>query len=433
MRLQSIIVALFSVLAATACTSSNMKETAPQSAQPTDDSGADATTATDGSGPTWHRDVAPILSTQCARCHYDGGLGPADFTDLDTVRALAPAMVGAMEDRLMPPPASDPGCQDYSGSEHLVMSDEDRERFASWVAADMPEGDPTDAVPAEPVKDTLEDPDLVLMMDNPYLPAFTDPANPGNEYRCFVIDATELGGRNIRAMAPVLGANQMVHHIVLFSVPSSTLTEDMLAPGGWDCIDGQNVGTADGMISAWAPGMLPIEFPEGTGMHFEADHQLVVQMHYFYGGSSTDGTSDQSGYAFHLVPEGEPVTPVLLAPAGNFSFEIPAGAAEYTVEDTFENNYVPLKLLGVFPHMHDLGTWFNARIRHTDGSETCLVDGAYSFDNQMTYQFREPIVFDSGDVLDFSCTWDNSEGTEPVRWGERTNEEMCFFFTFLTL
>lgn len=415
----------------TACGNTNDK---PDASPPASgDSGASSTTGPDTSTPTWFRDVQPILATQCTRCHYAGGLGPADFEDLDTVRALAPAMQGAIDDLRMPPPASDPTCRDYQGSEHLVLSDEDRSIFDAWVAADMPEGDPADAVSSEAIQDTLDDPDLVLMMDNPYTPSFTDTANPGNEYRCFTVDAAALEGRSIRAMAPVLGNPQMVHHIVLFSVPSAAVTDEMRAPGGWDCIDNQNTGAADGMISAWAPGMLPIEFPEGTGMPLDDDHDLVIQMHYFYGGTEVDGGSDQSGYAFDLVPEGESALPVFLAPAGNFSFEIPPGAAEYTVEDDFQNSYAPLRILGMFPHMHQLGTRFNARIRHADGSESCVVDGEYSFDNQMTYQFREPVEFATGDTLEYSCTWNNSEGTEPVGYGERTNEEMCFFFTFLTL
>lgn len=422
----------FLALSAAACGAG--KPEAPtslgSSPSPGDSGGTEATRA---DGPTWHSDIAPMLATQCTRCHYAGGLGPADFSDLSTVRALAPAMRGAMEDRQMPPPASDPSCQDYKGSDHLVLSDTDRGLFSSWVDAGMPEGDPDTAREVPPIKDTLDAPDIVLQMESPYRPAFTDTENPGNEYRCFALDPGELAGRTITSMAPVVGNNEMVHHIVLFSLPSTSLSEEQRAPGGWDCIDTGNTGSIDGMVSAWAPGMLPIEFPEGTGLPVAEDRHLVMQIHYFYNGPETDGASDQSGYAFEVSPEGEPVTSVFLAPAGTFSFEIPAGADEHTVTDSFYNSYVPLQLLGMFPHMHHLGTRFSARIKHADGGETCLVDGDYSFDNQMTYQFHTPIELAQGDHVEFSCTWDNSEGTAPVGYGERTDEEMCFFFTFLTL
>jgi hypothetical protein len=223
------------------------------------------------------------------------------------------------------------------------------------------------------------------MMESSYQPTFSDTNNPGNEYRCFAMDAADLEGRAINAMAPVVGNNQMVHHIVLFTMPSDSLTEEMRSPDGWDCIDGMGGDALDGMLTAWAPGMLPIQFPEGTGLQVEEGHHIVAQMHYFYNGPELDGATDQFGYAFHLVPEGESYSPVFMAPIGNFDFAIPPGASDHTTTDRFENSFIDLKVLGIFPHMHQLGTWFNARVLHEDGTETCLVDGAYSFDNQMTY------------------------------------------------
>jgi hypothetical protein len=394
----------------------------------TTDSGSNTT-----DDPTWHADVQPLLATNCTRCHTEGGLGPGNFTDLATVKALAPAMLGAMEAGEMPPPASDPSCQDYEGSEHLNLSDDALDLLTAWVDADMPEGEATTAPPSIEIKDQLENPDTVVMMEAPYTPTFTDANNPGNEYRCFALDAGDLAGRSINAMAPILGNNQMVHHIVLFSLPTDSLTDEMQDPGGWDCIDNAGVASIDGMISAWAPGMLPIEFPEGTGLAVDEGQSIVIQMHYFYNGAEDVPESDQSGYAFHLAPEEGPVVPVLMAPIGDYSFVIPAGDAAHSSTDQFTNSYVPLKVLGIFPHMHDLGSWFNAKVVHSDGTETCLVDGAYSFDNQMTYQFKDSVPLNVGDSVEFTCTWDNSEGTEEVRWGERTNEEMCFFFSFVTL
>jgi len=417
-------------LLSVACTDTEEKDlddgTGEETTDDTTDSGTPSTDA-----PTWHADVQPIMATHCTRCHYDGGLGPSDFTDLDTVKALAPAMRGSMDAGQMPPAAADPGCRDYEGSEHLTLPDSAAATFSAWVDADMPEGEPGEAVETVQIKDTLDDPDAVLMMEAPYTPTYEDPSNPGNEYRCFAVEAGELAGQSITAMAPVVGNNQLVHHIVLFTMPSESLTEDMRDPAGWDCIDGMGSDSLDGMLTAWAPGMLPIEFPEGTGLAIEPDHHIVVQMHYFYNGPETDGASDQSGYAFH-VADG-PVSPVFMAPVGDFSFAIPPGATDYTSTDTFENSFLDLQVLGMFPHMHQLGTWFNAVIKHDDGTETCLVDGAYSFDNQMTYQFKEPAEFKQGDSVEFTCTWDNSEGTNTVTYGERTDEEMCFFFTFVTL
>jgi hypothetical protein len=68
------------------------------------------------------------------------------------------------------------------------------------------------------------------------------------------------------------------------------------------------------------------------------------------------------------------------------------------------------------------------------------VKGDYDFDNQMTYQFTDPVTFASGDTIEFSCNWNNSTSnpglsTEPkeTAYGERTDEEMCYFFSFVAL
>lgn len=397
-----------------------------------DDGEAKSTTDSAGttaaSGPTWHQDVQPMLAEQCTRCHHDGGLGPGDFTQIDVVQALAPAMRAAMAEGRMPPAAADPSCRDYVGSDILTMPPEALALFEAWDDAGQPLGDPSDPVEGRQISGELPAPDVVLDMPAAYTPKYEDPRNPGNEYRCFVMDSEPLWGKNITKMAPIIDNDAIVHHVVLYQVDKDSIGEQYFDPAGWDCIDGAGPGGTDAMIAAWAPGMLPVEFPDGYGMPVPEGSAYVVQMHYFANGGS-ESITDLTSYAFNTTEES--VSPVLLAPLGSYSFSIPAGDPSYTHEDDFENTYVPLKVFGMFPHMHTLGTSFDARIVHEDGSETCLVTGTYDFDNQMTYQFVEPPVLQLGDRVEYSCTWDNSEGTTDVGWGERTDEEMCYFFSLV--
>ena len=379
---------------------------------------------------TYYADVQPMLAQHCTRCHHDGGLGPGDFTDPAVVQALAPAMWAAIDSGRMPPAASDPDCRDYVGSDALTLPQGARDIFSAWVRADQPMGEPADAVELPVVSGDLSQPDVSVLLPAAYTPAFADARNPGNEYRCFTLDTSEVGGRYITAMAPVVDQAALVHHIVLFTVNSESLGDEHRAEEGWDCIDGQGGSATDGMIAAWAPGMLPIEFPAGVGMEVPADQTLVVQMHYFDNGPDTDGLTDRSGYAFRMADSVD--KSVFMAPLGSYSFQIPAGDDAYSNQSSFENTYFPFNVLGIFPHMHQLGSRFEASIEHADGSSTCLVSGAYDFDNQMTYQFVEPAVFGVGDRVNFECTWDNSNGDATVRYGERTDEEMCFFFTLVT-
>lgn len=394
--------------------------------------GADGSDGSDGSGATaevsFYADVQPILQQHCVRCHQEGGLGPGDFTDPAVVTALAPAIVGAVESGRMPPPVSDPDCQDYVGSEYLSISDDSKQVLASWLDLDTPMGDPADAPDPVVIDTNLVAPDIVIEMPEPYAPTFSDDRNPGNEYRCFVVDPGEAAGQYITGLAPVIGAPELVHHIVLFTVDPDDLDEDYYDPQGFNCIDGMGGDSTDGMIAAWAPGMLPLELPDGTGIEVPESRLLVMQMHYFSNGTAPGEVFDQSAYAFHLSPS---AAPAFVAPIGSYGFSIPAGDANYSHGGSLTNDFFGVDLVATFPHMHELGTEYDLRIQHEDGSETCLSQGGYDFNNQLTYQFREPIEFGVNDTLNWSCTWDNSEGTSDVGFGERTDEEMCYFFTVI--
>ena len=394
---------------------------------------ADSVESPDGGGPdsgepasvTYYADVQPVLQQNCVRCHQPGGLGAGDFTDPSVVSALAPAILGAIDSGRMPPPVSDPDCQDYVGSEHLRLPAASRDIIADWIDEGQALGDPSDAAPPVVVETELSDPDLVLTMPEPYAPTFADPANPGNEYRCFALDPGAASGRSITALAPIVDAASLVHHIVLFSVPTAELTAEERDPQGFDCIEAMGTFGQDGVIAAWAPGMLPLRIPDGMGLKIAAGRSLVMQVHYFANGIEGGTVYDQSSYAFELSDD---ASPAIVTTVGNTSFEIPAGAADHTDGGTVPNPDQDLRLVSIFPHMHELGVTYDMRIRHSDGSQTCLVQGSYDFNNQLTYQFPSPISFARGDELSFSCTWDNSGGDTPVRYGERTDEEMCYFF-----
>lgn len=397
-----------------------------------------AGTPGDTAATTYYADLAPVLAENCTRCHHEGGLGAADFTDPDTVVAWGESILDAVQSGRMPPAVADPSCQDYVGSEVLTVDADELAVIEAWVSEGKVLGDPESLPLIEEVKGTLDDPDLLLTIAEPYTPTYTDARNPDNEYRCFVLDPELEETMYITDLAPVVDQEAMVHHVVLFTASRNAVSEAQAAPEGFDCIDGTGESSAESMVAAWAPGMLPVELPEGVGIAVTENEVLILQMHYYDNGQ-TEGLSDQSSYAFNITDEVDQVAQI--APVGSFSFTIPAGEEAYTIEDGFTNSYVPLEIFGVFPHMHKLGTAYENWIEHADGSTTCLASGEYDFDNQLTYQYPEPIELGIGDTIKWSCTWNNSasnpalQGQEPQNtgYGERTDEEMCFMFSLIAL
>ncbi len=330
----------------------------------------------------------------------------------------------------MPPPASDPACIDYEGSERFSMPEEDKATLVAWVDGGKPLGDPADAVTAPEIELSLPDADLEIRMKEPYTPTWSDPANPGNEYRCFVLDPEHDSTLFLTGMAPIVDARSIVHHMLLFTMDRDRIPEDYTEQG-YDCINDE--GPVNGMVTGWAPGAVPMRLDEG-GVRLGVDQVLVLQMHYFQTNPQTP--ADQSGYQFTTSPTG----PLLqMLPLGTFDFVIPAGEEAYTARDSFRNNYgVAINAVATFPHMHVLGSGYRMWLERADGSEQCMArSDRYDFDNQINYQFKEPVRIEDGDTVRWECTWNNSTSNperileEPVetRYGERTDEEMCFFFT----
>lgn len=386
----------------------------------------------------FYADVAPVLLDHCVRCHQPDGQGPGDFTDPALVSAMAEIMLAQVDAGVMPPPVADPACRDYIGSEFLSIPEAKRDLISAWIDAGKPVGEPPGLPPAAPVAAELADPDLSLLIPAPYTPSFADAANPGNEYRCFALDHGQTEDFFITALHPLVDQAELLHHAVLFTIPTDELTPELTGPLGVDCIN--NMDATDGMVAAWAPGALPIEF-EDAGMRVRADQTLILQLHYFQGADQV--LADRSGYAMRIAPAVS--REIIMAPFAKYNFRIPAGEADYSATEriNWTSSYPAIKVWGSFPHMHRLGTGYRLWIDHPDGSSECLLSGEdrYDFHNQLTYMFRDPAVVQPGDVVSFECTWDNSaenpnqtfDPPQDIRFGERTDEEMCFAFTLVSL
>lgn len=271
-----------------------------------------------------------------------------------------------------------------------------------------------------------------------YTPRFADPSFPGNEYRCFVLENTEAETFFITGLSPVIDAQEIAHHIVVSRISADD--EDIPAHDaqeGFECAD---FNILDGLLGAWAPGMLPIEMPEGYGMRVSPNQNIIMQMHYFDSDPGTD-YPDRSGYAFRTAPQVD--QEMLMIPIGSFDWMIPAGDDNFSHHESYSpaGLGIPLDvdIFGVFPHMHVLGKAWDYWVEDDAGNETCLSrSDVYDFDNQMTYMWTDKVRVAANDRLHFECTWNNSDSNDArvvdppqnTSWGEGTDAEMCFFFTY---
>lgn len=414
-----------------ACATEETKDTTIEQAPPDSES-------ENQDGLTWTRDVQPLIEQHCVRCHKEGGQGTGDFTDFETVDVMADLMWNAMESGRMPPPVADPSCHDYLDSDKFYMPDDSRDIFAQWLEEGKAYGSEDDAQEYDHALSELKDPDIIVTIPEAYSPTFSDPNNPGNEYRCFSIKHDREEPFYVTELHPVIDNDSIVHHVVLAKGNENGILPGSDNPEGVDCIDGAFV-TGDyldsAMLAGWAPGGSPIRFPENAGLLIQPNEYIVIQMHYYQSVDGGENPTDQSGYAFKTTDQA-PQHVVQMIPYGVYDFTIPAGDEAYSASTSYSFPY-NFKLWGVFPHMHRLGAGYELSF-----DDQCVVSSdQYDFNNQVSYLFEEPISFTSGSSLNWSCTWNNSEsnpyleGQTPVdtHYGERTDEEMCFAFIMVSL
>jgi hypothetical protein len=89
------------------------------------------------------------------------------------------------------------------------------------------------------------------------------------------------------------------------------------------------------------------------------------------------------------------------------------------------------EMVSTAPHMHTRGVSINVTL-NPDGESPLIVQDIpiWDFNWQGSYEYVDPIPVKEGDILRVTCTWDNTNESNPddfryMTWGEGTNDEMC--------
>ena len=383
---------------------------------------------------TYYRDVLPIVGARCAGCHSPGGLGSFSLMSYDEARPYAALVAAATGSGKMPPWLPADGCGDFQGSRRLSTTE--IAIFAAWAEGGAPAGDPARA-PATPPAPAGAGPNLgppSITLD----PGASYQANAAvtDDYHCFLVDPGLASPQDLIGFQIHPGTPASVHHVLLFAVPAPKVAEaqakDAAEPGiGWTCFAGTDLGTATDApmtIGGWVPGSGAAAFPAGTGINLAAGTQIVMQVHYNLAAQAA--FSDRT--TADLYYSGAPVAKrAMVLPLANTTFQVPPGATQTVTAD------LPVvgawALWGVAPHMHLHGTEIKVTIDHPGGGETCAIDiPQWNFHWQQFYYYQQPIQVVLGDVGHLACTFDNSTGTQPLAWGEKTTDEMCLVFGYFT-
>lgn len=382
------------------------------------------------SGPSWYRDVLPIVQENCQGCHLPGGIAPFSLDSYESASAMHLAMADAVAMRRMPPWKPDDACRPLKHSRRL--SDAHIQTIVQWSERGAREGDRADAPPPSMTRLGLEWVDATVSPEAPYVPN----RDVSDDYRCFVVPPALSAQKDIIGFDVVPGTPKQVHHVILFALPEGEARAlDASEPGlGWTCYGGPGTQSLNlRMVGGWVPGSTATRYPENTGVRIRSGHVLVMQVHYNLAGGAPqqDHTQVRLQYATSPVRD-----PALVFPITISNFNIPPSSTGYTASGTFSlSQIVPafllpsLKVYGVTPHMHELGRRITVRNATTN---ECLVDVPdWDFHWQQSYEYQTPFDVKNEDEIEISCTWDNP-GPRAVRYGEGTADEMCMNFFYVT-
>jgi cytochrome c5 len=235
-------------------------------------------------------------------------------------------------------------------------------------------------------------------------------------YQCFSVDAPVDSDQFIRRIEAVVDQSEVLHHVVLLRDPERN------APDGRHLCPGMPQNSD--YLYAWAPGGGPIQFPDG-GLRVQPGERFVLQIHY-NNAIGASGLSDSSGVRLYYdEPAGEEYG--MMAP-GPFLFRISPSAVEDVSGECAITRET--RVLAGMPHMHEIGAAFSQVLERADGTmEPFISLENWQFETQLFYSI--PVTMMPGDTLHTTCTFDNPN-PQRVTSGERTADEMCFNFMYVT-
>ena len=383
--------------------------------------------------PTYNKDVAPILNTQCAECHRPGEVAPFSLLTYQDASKRASLIAAVTAKRFMPPWKPELGFGSFQHERRL--SDEQIAVLAAWAKAGAPEGDAKDRPAPARFTDNWQagEPNLVLKAGN----GFTVPADGPDKFQCFVLPLKLEQDSYIRTAEFRPGNRRVVHHGVIY-VDENGVAGRLAAnspDGSYACFGGPGFQTT-GILDGWAPGSIIQPGDPNLSIPVKKGANLVVQVHYHPSGKAETDISSV-GVTFSGPPT-RGRTSLLMV---NTNIDIAPGDSNYIVKSTLT---LPreVEVSAIFPHAHWLCKDMKVDARLPDGQLQHLIwINDWDFNWQGAYHYTKPVSLPKGTHVDMVYTFDNSAKNvrnpsnppQRVRFGEQTEDEMAVAFLTVTL
>ncbi len=336
--------------------------------------------------------------------------------------------------RYMPPWLPSEGFEHLAGDRHL--SRDEISLIAAWVKAGMPEGD--GVAPLAPVYSgewQLGKPDLIVEMAAP----MAVPASGTDLFMNFAMPVAIGETKWVRAMEIKPGSPKVTHHANV--IIDRTASVRRMHPADWQkgipgmdlLVDSGDRFDPDSHFLFWKPDSTALVEPEGMPWRLDPGNDLVLNMHLKPTGKP-ETVRARIGLYFTAKPATE--QPMLLQLEADGKLDIPAGDADFVVEDHLKLP-VAVEVLGIYPHAHYLGKRMEAWVTLPGGERrTLILIKDWDIDRQSVYRLAKPLALPAGSDVHMRFGYDNSarnvrnRHTPPIRVtaGNRSEDEMAHFW-----
>lgn len=361
---------------------------------------------------TYHARAERIIQANCVTCHRAGGVGPFALTSYAHVAAQKGAIKRVVEAGTMPPWTAAPPApgKPTPWVNDCSLSAVDKADLLAWLAGGLPKGDPADA----PLPRTFESgwaigkPDAVFQLPRD-VKVKAEGVMP---YQVLAVETNFDEDKWVRAIEVRPTARQVVHHVLVFTVPKGTT----------------KLTDGDGFFACYVPGNNLLVYPDGYAKKLPKGMSLLFQMHYTPNGTAA---VDRTKIGLSFAPAA-PRHEVHTSSLANASFVIPPGAADFKIEAKMPAMPFDAKVLAFFPHAHVRGKAVRYEVKRPGEQLTTLLDvPRYDFNWQFVYRYADPQPLPKGSSMNYVGWYDNSaanpanpDPSAAVKWGPQTNEEM---------
>ena len=397
--------------------------------------------------PTYTKDVAPILTRNCVKCHAEGEIAfRAPLTSYEAAQSRAEKIKEKVVAREMPPWPADPR-KSVKFRNDARLSENDIDTIVGWVNAGAPKGDEADLAAAPRSEAGWMEmfgrkPDLVLTLPGD----FHLQATGELPYVRILVKVPFEDDRWVVASQTRPSNPAVVHHMAVTEValPEGMRPEDaqqVVAIARQLNIPESQIGPRPAVVTSakpvlvdmlgiYTPGSTLEKYGEGSAKLLKGGRNMYLNfnMHYETTGKAE---TDRSEMAFWFQP-GPPEHQLyrvngagesILANGKELLMDDPGVKAEGTHVaippiPAYAENY---ELIGMTafaeavtiyqfqPHAHHRGRDFRYTAVYPDGrGETLLSVPKYDHRWQMAYEPAEPVKLPAGSKLVVTAHYDNS-------------------------